>query len=91
MREGRNVGGSSRSVTDDGDLSTGSHFAGDLEKNHYNVLREVRKVGGSSRSSRSVTDGDDLSTGSYFARHLEKIHYIVMREGRNVDGSIGSS
>ena len=73
------------------DPSTGSHFARDLEKIHYIVMREGRNVVGPTGSSRSVSDGDDPSTGSHFARDLEKIHYIVMKEGRNVVGLTGSS
>ena len=47
--------------------STGSHFARDLEKIHYIVMREGRNVVGPTGSSRSVSDGDDPSTGSHFA------------------------
>ena len=65
---------------DGDDPSTGSHFAGHLEKIHYLVMREGRNVGG---SSRSVTDGEDLSTGRHFAGH-KKIHYSVMRTLLNV-------
>ena len=71
--------------------STGSHFARDLEKILYSVMREGRNVGGSIGSSRSVLDGDDPSTGSHFVRDLEKIHYIIMREDGNVVGPTGSS
>ena len=71
-------------MSDGDDQSTGSHFARDLEKIHYIVMREGRNVVGPTGSSRSVSDGDDPSTGSHFARDLEIIHYIVMKEGRNV-------
>ena len=60
-------------MTDGDDPSTGSHFARDLEKSHYNDMREGRNVGGSTGSSRSVTDGGDPSTESHFAGHFEKI------------------
>ena len=43
MKEGRNVVGpigSSRSVSDGDDPSTGNHFARDLEKIYYRVMRE---------------------------------------------------
>ena len=71
----------SRSVSDGDDPSTGSHFARDLEKIHYRIMREGRNVVGPIGSSRSVSDGDDPSTRSHFARDLEIIHYRVMREG----------
>ena len=83
--------GSFNPSTQNDDPSTGSHFARDLEKIQYNVMREGRNAVGSTGSSRSVSDGDDPSTGSYFARDLEIIHYIAMREGRNIVGPIGSS
>ena len=70
--------------SDGDDPSTGSHFARDLEKSHYNDIREGRNVGGSTGSSRSVTDGDDPSTGSHFARDLKKNHYSVVRTLLNV-------
>ena len=80
MKEGRNVvgpTGSSRSVTDGDDPSTGSHFARDLEKILCSVMRDGRNVVGPTGSSRSVSDGDDRSTGSHFARDLEMFHSIV--------------
>ena len=64
--------GSSRSVSDCDDPSTGSHFARDLEIIHYRVLREGRNVVGPTGSSRSVSDGDDPSTGSHFRERLRK-------------------
>ena len=64
-------------MSDGDDPSTGSHFARDLEKIHYSVMREGGNVGGSTGSSRSETNGDAPSTGSHFARDLEMFHYII--------------
>ena len=71
--------------------SNESHFARDLDKIHYNDMREGSDVSRSTGSSRSVTDGDDPSTGSHFVRDLEKIHCNIIRESSNVGGSAGSS
>ena len=67
--------GSFNPSTQHDDPSTGSHFARDLEKIHYIVMREGRNVVGPTGSSRSVSDDDDQSTGSHFARDLNNSLY----------------
>ena len=50
--------GSFNPSTQHDDPSTGIHFARDLEKIHYIVMREGRNVVGPTGSSQSVSDGD---------------------------------
>ena len=55
-------------MSDGDDPSTGSHFARDLEKIHYRVMREGRNVVGPTGWSRSVWGGDAaaLSLAKHF-------------------------